>query len=696
MPTKQQLESALRNAHNAGDTAAAKKLANALKAGQYDQPETTPPASAETQTVPANRFAPPQPIVTGGQQMSQLDQEREAFLRTLSPERRAQLESIGGLESLGIGAGKGLTDIARGVGLMPQETEAEKRAYQELKQLQPVTSGIGEAAGQSAPFLAPGLGVAGIASTPLRVAATAGLGATEGGVISRGQGGSLENQLLSAGIGGTVAGALELGLPVIGRLGGKLVRQLTGKTPKGAVVDAAGRPSQELVEALQKNGLEFDDLVQDAVTEIKGQVVNPEQAARKAFLESQGIEPTRAQVTQLASDFMQQQELAKQTSRVKNALQKQNATLTTRFNNAVLETGGRPDKPVNTVVDAITERATRLDNEINRLYQAARDTAPGEKNIRFDNFDAMLKKLMPQNTAGGDRVSAIVGELKTQGILNSKGKLVGKVDVEMAEQIRQLMNNLYDPSNPFGNIQLRMLKEKLDDDVFKSAGKDVFAQGRKAKAAFERDLMRSKLSKFDSRKANLVRDVLENKVNPDTFTNDVVFSKRWRAEDLSQLKNYLETEDAGKAAFNDLRSETMDEIKNRAFSGKDENGLQIISRDRLERALNSIGEEKMNVLFKPQEKKFLNDMLKVTRMLEPVSGTALGEGPTGVAVNRLRQQLSKLGILSDIVDQIVISSNGKLAVRAAPEKVINPVSGSALRQAAGLGAAALATQQAEQ
>lgn len=40
MPTKEQLESALRNADKAGDVAAAKALANALKAGQYDQPAT--------------------------------------------------------------------------------------------------------------------------------------------------------------------------------------------------------------------------------------------------------------------------------------------------------------------------------------------------------------------------------------------------------------------------------------------------------------------------------------------------------------------------------------------------------------------------------------------------------------------------------------------------------------------------------
>ena len=43
MPTKAQLESALRNADKAGDAQAAKALANALKAGQYDEPSQPAP-----------------------------------------------------------------------------------------------------------------------------------------------------------------------------------------------------------------------------------------------------------------------------------------------------------------------------------------------------------------------------------------------------------------------------------------------------------------------------------------------------------------------------------------------------------------------------------------------------------------------------------------------------------------------------
>ncbi len=91
MPTKGELESALRNADAAGDTVAAKALANALKAGQFDAPVPAAPAAPET-------YSPIDDMGTG-----------ERFLA---------------------GVGKGMTDLAYGagqlVGMVPQETIAEK------------------------------------------------------------------------------------------------------------------------------------------------------------------------------------------------------------------------------------------------------------------------------------------------------------------------------------------------------------------------------------------------------------------------------------------------------------------------------------------------------------------------------------------------------------------------------------------
>jgi len=230
------------------------------------------------------------------------------------------------------------------------------------------------------------------------------------------------------------------------------------------------------------------------------------------------------------------------------------------------------------------------------------------------------------------------------------------------------MNELFDPQNGFRNSKLRELKDALDDDVFKAAGKDVFQAGRKAKSDFEKGLARAKISKFDSRKANLVRDVLENKISPDTFTNDVVFSKKWRADDIKQLKDYVGTDEIGRAAFDDLRAETMDAIKTRSFFGpEDAQGNQALSRDKLQKALQSIGTPKLKVLFTTEENKFLRDMLQVAKLREPVRGTALGKGPSAQAIGALEEKLNALPLIGRLISAIAVDAQGRAVLRAAPD-----------------------------
>lgn len=235
-----------------------------------------------------------------------VERERQAFLAKLPEERRQLLESVTPFEALMIGAGKGVTDIGRGLGLVEPATPQEKASFKQLEEAHGAAT-AGEVAGQAAPFLLPGGAIARIPSTAARVAATTGLGAAEGGLIARGTGQDVGQQFLSAGIGGTVAGALELGLPIIGRAGGKIVRRVTGRGAQGALVRPDGTPTAELQNALNAEGVSFDDLVADSVKELRREALDPEQAARKAFLESQGLRgeaaPTRAQVSRSVDDF---------------------------------------------------------------------------------------------------------------------------------------------------------------------------------------------------------------------------------------------------------------------------------------------------------------------------------------------------------------------------------------------------------
>ena len=622
---------------------------------------------------------------------------REQQLSALSPEQRSLVEDIGPIEAAAIGAGRGLTNIGRAIGLADPEDPAARQGIESLRSSRPVAVGVGEIAGETAPFLPLGLAAGSIKATVPRALATAGAGAVEGGLIARGEQRDIGQQLVSSGIGGSVAGALELAVPILGRLGGKIVRRVNNQAPTGAVVDLAGNPSDELLDALQKSGQSFDDLVREAQQELTGEALDPDQAARSSILRSQGLEPTRAQITRNAADFQAQQEAAKTSNAVRNALERQEAVLTSRFDNAILKTGGDSSAPTSTVFDAITEKATVLDQQISDLYTLARNTAPDVKNVRLASLASKLKRSAPSDRASGGVVKAIIGDLKAKGILDKNLKVVGRINVDTAEDVRKLMNELYDPQKPFGNALLRNFKDALDDDVFRASGDDIFRQAREAKASFERDLSRAKISKFDSRRANLVRDVLENKVDPDRLTEQVVFSKKWRSNDVEQLKNYISTTPAGRQAFNDFRAETLQQIKERSFVGAvDDAGNQTLSRDKLERAIKSIGDKKLKVLFNPEERRFLNSMLSVSKLREPVRGTALGRGPSAQAIARLERSIEDIPIFGNLISSISSDAKGRAVLKGNPQRLTQPLRSSPLTAAATLPVAAAAVQQQDQ
>lgn len=582
---------------------------------------------------------------------------------------KEQAQDVSGPQAFAIGAGRGLATIGRAIGLVDPEDDVARQAIEALKEERPIATGGGEIIGEALPFLPAGVAVGAIRSLAPRILASAGLGATETVAITRGLDEDVDTQIEAGLLGGVVAGTIEAVLPVIGRLGGSLIRRIKGKAPAGAILDEAGRPTKELQEALDASGMSFDDLTDEAqqILAKSPERVVPEQAVRKAIFEAEGLDPTKAQVTRNAADFQAQQEAAKTSGRVRDALESQDAILTTRFNQAVLETGGQFDTPTSTVTDALVDKASILDQQISDLYKVAREVAPGEKNVNFVRLREKLKQLKGSDRATGGAIDSIIGDLKAKQIFNKKGKLVGRVDVKTAEDVRKLMNELFDPQNGFRNGILRQLKDSLDDDVFSAAGVDTFKQGRAAKAAFEKELTRAKISKFDSRRSNLVRDVLENKISPDTFTNDVVFSKKWRGADLKQLKDYISTSNAGKSAFDDMRADVLNTIKNNAFIGpEDALGNKALSRASLESQFKKIGPQKMNVLFTSEERAFLDRMLRITKLREPVKGTALGRGPSAQAIGRLEKKLADLPVIGNLVEFIDVDVQGRGALKAKP------------------------------
>jgi len=313
-------------------------------------------------------------------------QKKEDFLSSLDPLERQLVESTPAFQTFGTGIAQGAIDLASLVGIGSQDPKI-KEAIDLLERAQPEVFGAGKIAAETAAFLPGGVAVGGIKSLAGRTLATGALGAAEGAAIAGTEG---RDTGTAATLGGIVASSVELGVPLIGKFGGALIRRITGKAPKGAVIDAAGVPSPEFTAALEKSGQTFDDVVAATQKELQREVVDPEQAARKAFLEAQGLTgeaaPTRAQITRTVDDFKVQQEAAKSSGRIEANLAAQDQVLSTRFDNAVIQTGGDATTPTSSVTDALVTKASVLDKEISALYKTARERAAGEKNVRFNRL----------------------------------------------------------------------------------------------------------------------------------------------------------------------------------------------------------------------------------------------------------------------------------------------------------------------
>jgi len=430
--------------------------------------------------------------------------------------------------------------------------------------------------------------------------------------------------------------------------------------------------TDDMADTLKRAGKTVDDLSPDDVAALQRSLVDESitRQQRKTILDSVGVdEPTRAQLTRNADDFQMQQELAKTNNSTRLRLERQEGQLLDAVDQRQLATGGEGVSSTSSAIDEVTGRSVMLDKQITNAYNIAREAAPDAKDIKFDRLAASLKSNAPSNEITGGMIKAVRGYLIENGIIDKKFKAVGKVDLETAENARVFINSQFDSTTPRGRTLMREFKEALDEDIFASQPNNaLFQKAKQAKIDFERGLDSAKVSKFDVRKTNLVRDMLENKLDPDRFVDNAVFLKKYRAEDLQQLSDYLKQSPSGAKAWDDLRAQTFEGIKNRIFTGpEDANGVRALSRAKLESTLNSIGSAKRKKLFSPEENAFLDNLVEAAKLREPVRGTALGRGPSAQAIGRLQASMERVPLAKMLVEiKEVIDDSGRVRMTLQP------------------------------
>ncbi|MEX9246098.1 hypothetical protein AB8G87_05560, partial [Salmonella enterica] len=163
------------------------------------------------------------------------------------PEENARQENVvnnaNGFDRFMFGVLNGLMDVGKGVGLFndmtPEEQAAIKSIQQKLAAKPSTSQDVGEFIGQAAPFVSGGGLISQVPKGAARLAAAAGLGAVEGGVVANGTGGDVTT---GAAIGAAAGPIAELASPVISKAA-------------SAVTKRFRPPSAEMSQASELSGM---------------------------------------------------------------------------------------------------------------------------------------------------------------------------------------------------------------------------------------------------------------------------------------------------------------------------------------------------------------------------------------------------------------------------------------------------------
>jgi hypothetical protein len=542
-------------------------------------------------------------------------------------------KGIGPLEAFKIAAGRGVATIGRGLGLMEPEDPLTKAHYQRLQSGRPVSTGIGEIAGESGPFLPAGMGVGAIRATGPRILAATALGGLEGGTIAAGRGQGFDEILDNASLGGALAGGLEAAFPIIGRLGSEVVARATGKAPRGALLDRRGNPTPELTAALQKLNMSFGDLAQESVYVLKNSPpgVNPEEAIRAARFKELGIPATRGNVTQDFAQQAQEERLVNTTleaSQPMRALQLQQSEAFQNGINSMVNALGVSDETGALVKQALTGLETGIKSDKNELYRRIAEESPHIMSIPI--VPNQIKSALPDpaqlrrvSRIPGNTVDALNDLLVEFGIDSSSeaverftkaGGEIIPLNLGNMEEFRAALNQLGGSPSAQSAGERAMsgivgrLKGALDEEaeVLEKSLMDANVTDTSFLDSLReaRSLVVRLKTEFSPQSiVGRLTDVKQDGITPMVEASrayDAILGRGQPIEYLERtLKALNEAGPQGRRAIEALQAETVLRALDDALKApsRKTSGIQTLGYSQFVKSLNNVGEDKLNLLF---------------------------------------------------------------------------------------------------
>lgn len=620
MATIQELESALINAHKAGDSDAARKLANVLVAAKKDASNLIPDSSvAGTMATPT-----PAPDPTIGQRLFGAG---EAGLNTLTG-------MTGGAVGMAGGMVKGMTQaILDGTfGTKDAADMVERSAMQGAQALtyQPRTAtgqqyaeNIGDVMNQMAP-------IAAIAHTlpPMGMAARG----TPGGVAVR------------AGAEGVARDAANFAAKPA-EVGGLVAPGAAGDVAAAGAtraVDSAAKGAQRVasmaqgVTTLPRRALAAISGAEDSTptrgTMTSGGSAGTDVAAMRKATADQLPVPMGDLLTKgdLTRDPAQQKfevETAKMPEEgkpLRDRLIAKNQALLENFDTAIDQTGAEAPtlRAVGVAVSqALVDKAARAKTEIRARYKAAENAGEMEAPITLQSVVDHLNESAPDAATAPLLTTARARAIQTgMAIEGPDGQLIAQpITLKRAETFRQAVGAAtdYTPTN----IRQSAILKALVDEATQGMGGDLYRQARAARARyaqeFEDHAVISKL--LNNKRGTSDRQVALE----DVFNHAIV---KGSLDDVRTVRKTLQTAGSdGAQAWKELQGATLRDIRDKATQSValDSAGNRVLSPAALDKAINALDADgKLDFIFGKKGAQTLRDIREIAQISKTVSPEA--------------------------------------------------------------------------
>lgn len=652
MASLAELQDALVNADRAGDSAAARQLADAIHAMR--QVDDAKPAAV--QAGEALGGIPRQIGLTARHGLEGLAQAAEIGTEPL---RNLVVNPL--LRAAGLPEGRRLSEAVSGgldaVGL-PQPRGANERVVGDASRLVAGAAGLAGGARLASNALT---GVASKAAASMgsnlgqQMASAAGAGLAGGSV--REAGGNPTEQFIASLVGGLAAPAAANAIGRVGSWAGKGIGRAL--TPQATINE---RVDQQITLALERSGVDWSQVPERLRQSLRGEVaqaldtgqpLNADALRRLLVMKRAGVEPTVGQITQDPGQITREANLAKTGANSTDAglqrlpaLQNRNTqALLTRLDEAGAARAPNAAGAARSAIESLGVTASRAQGEINALYKAARDTSGRSLPLEGGTFTTRANQMLDE---------ANVGSFLPPDIARKMNAIAGgeyPLTVDVAEQLKTSIGNLQ-RSAADGNMRraLGIVRQALDEAPLQNAtvrnpgavpaapgtvppsvgaGQESITAFNQARAANRQWMRRVE--------ANPALKAVVDGVEPDQFVQRFVVGKGASAADVGRLAEEL-TPPAREA----MRQHLVRHLKDAATNSTDD--VTKFSGASYRRALRDIGEEKLAAFFDKDELQQLRDVGDAAKYMQAQ--------PAGAAVNNSNSGALVLGRGLDTLDKI--------------------------------------------